>query len=115
MHYDRLDAVSGSVEVNGISFELYGNRINVTSAIRMGENEIRLILHSGLRNLFGAHHHKYGKQLYTGPSVFEGYCEWQDVVINPEIPFGSRTYVPDYSFVDFGVKGLRLELEKVWD
>lgn len=115
LHYDRLDAVSGSVEVNGIPFELYGNRIDVTSAIRMGENEIKLILYSGLRNLFGAHHHKYGKQLYTGPSVFEGYCEWQDVVINPEIPFGSRTYVPDYSFVDFGVKGLRIELEKVRD
>ncbi len=112
LHYDKLDAVSATVEINGKPFELYGNKVNVTSAICTGDNHFKLILHSGLRNLFGAHHHKYGKQLYTGPSVFEGYCEWQDIVINPEIPFQSSTYVPDYSFVDFGVKGLRLDIEK---
>ena len=64
-------------------------------------------LYSGLRNLFGPHHHVYGKHYYTGPSVFEGFKEWQDTVVYPELP--QKTYTEEYSFVPFGAKGIYIE------
>ena len=80
---------------------------DITNYLIRGENTLKLTLYSGLRNLFGPHHHVYGKHYYTGPSVFEGFKEWQDTVVYPELP--QKTYTEEYSFVPFGAKGIYIE------
>lgn len=82
-------------------------KIDITDFLKNGDNSIRIKLYSGLRNLFGPHHHKYGKHLYVGPSVFDGIKEWQDEVVSPELK--GETWTDKYSFVEFGISKIFIE------
>ena len=106
---DNLEAVVAEAELNGKKFVVAADydKTDITKYLIRGENTLKLTLYSGLRNLFGPHHHVYGKHYYTGPSVFEGFKEWQDTVVYPELP--QKTYTEKYSFVPFGAKGIYIE------
>ena len=99
-------------EINDSKFPIIApyDKTDITDYLKKGKNTIKLTLYSGLRNTFGPHHHIYGKHYYTGPSVFEGVGEWQDVVVFPEL--SGSTFTEKYSFVAFGAKGIYIEKNK---
>lgn len=107
--YEKTDAMCIEAEVNGnkIFLGVPPYKTDITEFLCNGKNVLRITLYSGLRNLFGPHHHVYGKHYYTGPSVFEGRKEWQDEVIYPELK--GSTWTDDYSFVRFGLKEIKVE------
>ena len=98
--------------VNDKEVVMYDNNIDITDYLHKGKNKIKIVLYSTARNVLGAFHHIYGKHYYVGPSVFEGYKEWQDVVMFPEIQ--QNTWTDKYSFVPFGIKEIHLEKVKIW-
>ena len=106
---EKINAECAEITVNDKTFDLIfaNERIDVTNELKNGENVIKIKLYSGLRNLFGPHHHKYGKHYYVGPSVFGGIKEWQDEVVYPELK--GSTWTDDYSFVEFGLSGIYIE------
>lgn len=110
---DNTSAISCNLLINGNNlFVDAGRRLNISKYLKEGNNEIYLIEYTGLRNTFGPFHHKYGKHYYTGPSVFEGYSEWQDFVIYPELK--GSTYVNEYSFTHLFIPNIKIsKKEKV--
>lgn len=50
--------------------------IEVTGALRKGENRLRLTLVNSLRNLLGPHHHAGGELTGVGPDTFGGSGSW---------------------------------------
>ena len=51
---------------------------DITDFLKDGENKLVLRLYSGLRNLLGPHHYRYGESYYVGVSTFgdlPGWCE----------------------------------------
>lgn len=94
------------MEINGKIYSLVNDKeVDITSSLEKGKDaKITLTLYSNSRNIFGPFHHVYGKHYYTGPSVFEGYAEWQDAVIYPELK--GNTYIDGYSFTHFCVPTL---------
>ena len=107
--YENTFAVAGELTVNGMVFPLEARgEAEVTAALKEGDNVVKLKLYSSLRNIFGPHHHVYGKHYYTGPAVFEGYTEWQDAVVYPELK--GSTYRNEYSFVKLIVPALTVKV-----
>ncbi len=105
-------ACFAELDVNGTKISVISDRdIDVKELLTGKKDKITLTLYSSIRNLFGPHHHIYGKHYYTGPSVFEGYAEWQDAVIYPELK--GNTYVDNYSFVHFIVPELKIKYFKI--
>lgn len=54
------------------------SELDITSLLRDGKNTLTLRLYSGLRNLLGPHHYRYGESYYVGVSTFgdlPGWCE----------------------------------------
>lgn len=50
----------------------------ITPYLKEGKNEFRMALYSGLRNLLGPHHFKFGESYYVGTTTFgkdPGWCE----------------------------------------
>lgn len=109
---EKFDAVVVEAEINDSKFPIIApyDKTDITDYLKKGKNTIKLTLYSGLRNTFGPHHHIYGKHYYTGPSVFEGVGEWQDVVVFPEL--SGSTFTEKYSFVAFGAKGIYIEKQR---
>ena len=100
-------ANSNLLKVNNHEIPLNASlKADITKYLNKGKNKIELIEYQGLRNVYGPFHHKYGKHYYTGPSVFEGYAEWQDFVIYPELK--GSTYIDEYSFVHLYVPNVIL-------
>ena len=115
LEYSKPDAFCAVVQINGKA-ALAGippYRIDITGFIKDGTNKISIKLFSTARNLLGPHHHVYGKHYYTGPSVFEGVQEWQDFVVYPELT--GKTWVNEYSFIEFGLKDLFISEYEVKD
>lgn len=53
-------------------------KLDLTEYLQDGENVVVLRLYSGLRNLLGPHHYRYGESYYVGVSTFgnePGWCE----------------------------------------
>lgn len=110
LEIDNTQAISNNLLINGHSIFIYSSRrVNITKYLKKGINDIYLIEYTGLRNTFGPFHHKYGKHYYTGPSVFEGYSEWQDFVIYPELK--GNTYVKEYSFTHLYIPNIKIHKE----
>ncbi len=99
------------------SFIINGKKINFNASLKeditkyliKGKNKLDFVMYQGLRNVFGPFHHKYGKHYYTGPSVFEGYAEWQDYVIYPELK--GNTYIDQYSFVHLYIPNVVIKMK----
>lgn len=100
---DGLQAVVAAVELNGTRM---GQRawapysIDITSAVQVGNNQIKLYLTSGYRNLLGPHHHYLGEVGFVGPSIFKGTRGWEDQIYAYDVP--DRTWTDQYSFIKFG-------------
>jgi len=62
------------------------HRLDITSGLRPGENEIEIELVSTLRNLLGPHHRAGGDTHWTGPKEFRDKNCWTDDFIL--VPFG---------------------------
>ena len=100
-------AISNEILINGEPIYIGASqKVDVTKYLHKGHNRLIVRMYTGLRNTFGPFHHKYGKHYYTGPSVFEGYAEWQDFVIYPELH--GNTYIDEYSFVHLYIPKLTI-------
>ncbi|MDD6200108.1 MAG: glycosyl hydrolase [Firmicutes bacterium] len=76
-------------------------RPDITELLRDGENILVLRLYSGLRNLLGPHHYRYGESYYVGVSTFgdlPGWCEAVEGV-------SGNLWNDGYCFVTFGPAG----------
>ena len=81
------------VKVNGIycGRMMFSNRLDISSALKLGENEIELTLTVSNRNLFGPFHTIWEEPKFVGPDTFERFGHWDN---------GKNKYLTDsYAFV----------------
>lgn len=75
---------------------VFEERLNITSLLKKGKNDIDMILTASLRNFFGPHHRaKDPEPEGTGPDSFHMRGTWENGV--------SPDYTHNYNFVPFGV------------
>lgn len=96
----RLNAPAARVEVNGkkaaiLMFSPFN--ADITEYLKNGENELKITLFSGNRNLLGPHHKPQGEIYNVGPSTFTDKHGWADDTSQP-------AWTDDYSFVRFGIE-----------
>lgn len=68
------------VKVNGVDFGMwmFGKRLDISKALKVGENEIELVLTVGNRNLLGAFHTPQQEDFSVGPYTWERTGTWTD-------------------------------------
>ena len=66
------------VKVNGVDFGMwmFGKRLDISKALKVGENEIELVLTVGNRNLLGAFHTPEQENFSVGPYTWERAGTW---------------------------------------
>ena len=66
------------VKVNGVDFGMwmFGKRLDISKALKVGENEIELVLTVGNRNLLGAFHTPEQENFSVGPYTWERSGTW---------------------------------------
>lgn len=114
LRLDSMDCICAKVYVNdslaGTIIE-HQTKVNITSYLQEGENEIAVVAVGHNRNVMGPHHHKYSKLYGVGPNSFEGTWGFVDV-LNPDLPAGVSTWTDEYSFVSFGIGPIFIEHER---
>ena len=90
LEFSRLNAIVTAVKINGkpeglMIFPPF--KLDITDALKKGENKITLELAHSLHNLLGPHH-KQGELFGVGPHDFTDEANWKD----------------DYFFVKYGVE-----------
>ncbi len=95
----KLNAPAARLEVNGkkaaiLMFAPYS--ADITEYLKNGENEVKITLLSGNRNLLGPHHKPQGEIYNVGPSTFTDKHGWADDKSKP-------AWTDDYDFVKFGI------------
>ena len=95
----KLNAPAARVEINGkkavvLIFAPYS--ADITEYLKDGENELKITLLSGNRNLLGPHHKPQGEIYSVGPSTFTDKHGWADDKSKP-------AWTDNYSFVKFGI------------
>jgi len=96
-------AVVIGVDVNGrqLDSRAWGPYMyRLTPYLQQGNNVVTLRLTSGLRNLFGPHHHRDGNPSFVGPSSFTGKSGWEDRIFSYNPP--GETWSEPYHFIPFG-------------
>ena len=68
------------VKVNGVDFGMwmFGKRLDISKALKVGENEIEIVLTVGNRNLLGAFHTPEQENFSVGPFTWERSGTWTD-------------------------------------
>ena len=68
------------VKVNGVDFGrwMFGKRLDISKALKVGENEIEIILTVGNRNLLGPFHTPEQENFSVGPYTWERPGAWTD-------------------------------------
>ena len=68
------------VTVNGVYFGkwMFGKRLDVSKALKVGENEIEIVLTIGNRNLLGPFHTREQENFGVGPYTWERAGTWKD-------------------------------------
>lgn len=100
------------VTVNGSRTDLVlDDKKDITDLLRVGENDIRIVLRASLRNFFGPHHFRpQPEPLGVGPTLFTFRGEWKGGIAD--------AYTPIYQSVPFGadrilmLTGIAEETEK---
>ena len=66
------------VKVNGVDFGkwMFGKRLDISKALKVGENEIELVLTVGNRNLLGPFHTPEQENFSVGPYTWERMGSW---------------------------------------
>ncbi len=78
---------------------------DVTSLLKKGENEVKIVLRSSLRNLFGPHHFKpCPEPTGVSPYAFEMRGEWGEGY--------AQAYTDTYNSVPFGAEKITVEVVK---
>jgi hypothetical protein len=81
--------------------------VDITDALKDGENLLELKLFASNRNLFGPHHHIDGECYNVGPESFTGKWSWverKSEADATEIIDRNKNYWTDsYCFVEFGL------------
>ncbi|MEK6794672.1 MAG: glycosyl hydrolase [Spirochaetota bacterium] len=83
--------------------------IDITSAVRAGENSMTLTLVNSLRNLLGPHHHIGGELIAVGPVSFTGRGGWPSLTDGDNDWFDVRKngttkiWTDDYHHIPFGL------------
>lgn len=95
----KLNAPAARLDVNGekaavLIFAPYS--ADITDYLKNGENELKITLLSGNRNLLGPHHKPQGEIYSVGPSTFTDKHGWADDKSKP-------AWTDNYSFVKFGI------------
>ena len=57
---------------------MFGNKMDISKALKKGENEIELVLTVGNRNLLGPFHTKEQEPLGVGPYTYERMGSWDE-------------------------------------
>ena len=96
----KLNAPAAMLEINSkrcqtLMFAPFS--ADITEYIKDGENELKITLLSGNRNLLGPHHKPQGEIYSVGPSTFTDKYGWADDKTKP-------AWTNNYSFVRFGVE-----------
>ena len=94
----KLNAPAAILEINGkrcATLMLAPFAADISEYIKDGENELKITLLSGNRNLLGPHHKPQGEIYSVGPSTFTDKYGWADDRSKP-------AWTDDYSFVRFG-------------
>ena len=115
VHYGGSGRALLELEGRFMTAEVYANgkrtdmvldvKKDISSILRSGGNEVKIVLRSGLRNLFGPHHYKPDPEpMSVSPYNFEFRGEWKDGK--------PKDYTDEYHFVPFGVKKIFLNIEK---
>ena len=112
MVFDRLDAITCNVIVNGrqagrpLFWHPY--EVDISGLLIKGENHLQLELKNSLRNLLGPHHHTMGELSSVGPYSF-GSCDRfaNKNIVDPGWSKESRrkklkSWTDDYFVVRFG-------------
>ena len=97
---NRLNSPAAEITVNGnkaatLIFAPFN--ADLTEYLKNGENELKIIMLSGNRNLLGPHHKPQGELYSVGPSTFTDKYGWADDCSKP-------AWTDDYSFVKFGIE-----------
>ena len=81
------------IKVNGVELGkwMFGKRLDISKALRVGENDLEITLTVGNRNLLGAFHTLDPENFWTGPYTWERMGTWKDGK--------SPAVVDQYSFV----------------
>ncbi len=111
---DYMDCTCAKVYVNGNfagTIIEHQAKINITSYLQEGKNEICIVAVGHNRNLLGPHHHIHSKLYFVGPNSFAGVWGFADFV-SPDLPQGKSTWTDEYSFVPFGIGQIFIENEK---
>lgn len=95
----KLNAPAARLEVNGkkaaiLMFAPFN--ADITEYLKNGENEVKITLLSGNRNLLGPHHKPQGEIYSVGPSTFTDKYGWADDKSQP-------VWTDNYSFVKLGI------------
>lgn len=94
--------MSAEVYANGrrIDFVL-DTKKDISSILRCGENSVKIVLSSSLRNLFGPHHFSVAEPVSVSPYLFEFRGAWANGI--------PADYTDKYNSVPFGVHKLYLQ------
>ena len=85
------------VQANGKSIGIVlDTKKDISPVLRKGKNDVKIVLRSSLRNLFGPHHYKIPEPMSVSPYNFEFRGKWKNG--NP------ADYTDEYHFVPFGVR-----------
>ena len=106
--FEHKNAIVEHLKAEGFEVEdfgIYENKsvdypeiaLKVANSIKNGENELKITLLSGNRNLLGPHHKPQGEIYSVGPSTFTDKHGWADDTSKP-------AWTDDYSFVRFGAE-----------
>lgn len=92
LQFEGFNASLAVVYVNGEEVGkaiLPPYRVEITNAVKTGENEIKIILVGNLRNVLGPLHYKGGDPAFIGPETFRDAANWTDEYVLK--PFGLKT------------------------
>ena len=95
----KLNAPAARLEVNGskaatLMFAPFNT--DITEYLKNGENELKITLFSGNRNLLGPHHKPQGEIYNVGPSTFTDKHGWAEDKSQP-------VWTDNYSLVKLGI------------
>ncbi len=118
--FPSFEAIVVKVRVNDMEFDplLYSPwEIDITGALREGDNQVEIELTNSLRNLLGPHHHTGGELTAVGPVTFAGNPGWPSNTGGESNWYNIRLsgkplfWRDDYYLIPFGL----LEPPLIWE
>lgn len=104
LEFEEPNFITAQIKINGkvkaIVSEFFAP-YNLTDYLKEGKNKVSVIIYSGLRNMFGPHHHVLGLPNFVGYETFIGKKSFTDI-INYKF-LDDDVYVEDYNFRKFNI------------